>query len=80
MQGFTRLSDRFQGLGQEGIDSLTSTINRMFSTIIKHVEAWAGDIVKFAGDAVIVIWECDQNTLAKVCKFPTGRHLMFVLV
>eukprot|EP00960_Hanusia_phi_P059466 764171-Hanusia_phi.AAC.14 len=66
--GFTRLSDRFQGLGQEGIDSLTSTINRMFSTIIKHVEAWAGDIVKFAGDAVIVIWECDQDTLAKTIQ------------
>jgi class 3 adenylate cyclase len=49
ISGFTRLSDQFQGLGQEGIDSLTSTINRMFTTIIEHVEAWGGDIVKFAG-------------------------------
>lgn len=63
ISGFTRLSDRFQGLGQEGIDSLTSTINKMFSTIITHVEDWGGDIVKFAGDAVIVIWECTEATM-----------------
>jgi len=63
ISGFTRLSDQFQGLGQEGIDSLTNTINRMFTTIIEHVEAWGGDIVKFAGDAVIVIWETDDDQL-----------------
>ena len=58
ISGFTRLSDRFQGLGQEGIDALTTTINNMFSIILDHVESWGGDVVKFAGDAVIVIWEC----------------------
>jgi tetratricopeptide (TPR) repeat protein len=57
ISGFTRLSDRFQGLGQEGIDALTTTINNMFSIILDHVESWGGDVVKFAGDAVIVIWE-----------------------
>jgi hypothetical protein len=53
ISGFTRLSDKFQGLGQEGIDSLTSTINRMFSTIIEHVEAWNGDVIKFAGNVFV---------------------------
>jgi len=56
ISGFTRLSDRFQGFGQEGIDMLTTTINRMFGIIIDHVESWSGDIIKFAGDAVIVVW------------------------
>jgi hypothetical protein len=56
ISGFTRLSDKFQGLGQEGIDSLTSTINRMFSTIIEHVEAWNGDVIKFAGELRRSAW------------------------
>jgi len=66
ISGFTRLSDRFQGFGQEGIDMLTTTINRMFGIIIDHVESWSGDIVKFAGDAVIVIWPCTEENMSQV--------------
>jgi class 3 adenylate cyclase len=66
ISGFTRLSDRFQDLGQEGIDKLTTTINRMFGLIINHVESWGGDIVKFAGDAVIVVWPCTEETTAEL--------------
>jgi class 3 adenylate cyclase len=66
ISGFTRLSDRFQGFGQEGIDMLTTTINRMFGIIIDHVESWSGDIIKFAGDAVIVLWPCTEETMAQV--------------
>ena len=70
ISGFTRLSDRFQGLGQEGIDALTTNINLVFSVITNHVELWGGDVVKFAGDAVIVIWDCEEsdisNTMSQV--------------
>ena len=68
ISGFTRLSDSFQGFGQEGIDMLTTTINRMFGVIIAHVESWSGDIVKFAGDAVIVIWACSEETMGQTTQ------------
>jgi hypothetical protein len=68
ISGFTRLSDRFQGFGQEGIDMLTTTINRMFGIIIDHVESWSGDIIKFAGDAVIVVWPCTEEDMARTMQ------------
>ena len=64
ISGFTRLSDRFQGLGQAGIEALTTAINNVFSTILEHLERWGGDVVKFAGDAVIAVWETSGTPAA----------------
>jgi class 3 adenylate cyclase len=64
ISGFTRLSDCFQGLGQAGIEALTTTINNVFSVILEHLECWGGDVVKFAGDAVIVVWETSKHPSA----------------
>uniref|UniRef100_A0A7S0I376 Adenylate cyclase n=1 Tax=Hanusia phi TaxID=3032 RepID=A0A7S0I376_9CRYP len=83
ISGFTRLSDRFQSFGQEGIDQLTSTINHMFSAIIDRVQSYSGDIIKFAGDALIVIWECTESTQAQAvekainCAIALERHGVF---
>jgi hypothetical protein len=55
--GFTRLCDRLQPLGQEGIDALTEGIGRIFDVLLGHIGAWGGDVVRFAGDAIIVMWE-----------------------
>lgn len=49
ISGFTKMSDSFHAHGQRGLDSFTSIINEIFSTIVDHVQRWGGDIVKFAG-------------------------------
>ena len=43
-------------LGEAGIDELTNHINSIFGVILAHIDAWGGDVVKFVGDALIVIW------------------------
>ena len=66
ISGFTGLCDRFQGLGQQGIDLLTASLNRIFGVILAHIDAWGGDVVKFDGDALVVIWEpAPPNSLAE---------------
>ena len=77
ISGFTRLSDKFQGLGQEGIDSLTSTINRMFSTIIEHVEEWNGDVIKFAGTLGSVA--CQMRAITPPCAGMHSKHACLFL-
>eukprot|EP00281_Chroomonas_sp_CCMP1168_P027707 CAMPEP_0206244892 /NCGR_PEP_ID=MMETSP0047_2-20121206/18405_1 /ASSEMBLY_ACC=CAM_ASM_000192 /TAXON_ID=195065 /ORGANISM="Chroomonas mesostigmatica_cf, Strain CCMP1168" /LENGTH=1006 /DNA_ID=CAMNT_0053670153 /DNA_START=141 /DNA_END=3157 /DNA_ORIENTATION=- len=57
ISGFTKLSDQFHERDQDGIDTFTTAIKRIMAIICNVVESWNGDVVKFAGDAVIVIWE-----------------------
>lgn len=35
-------------------------INEFFRNLIEIVNFWGGDIIKFAGDAVTVVWGCDD--------------------
>jgi class 3 adenylate cyclase len=50
ISGFTLLSQQFS------VDELKTHINGYFKKIIDKVEKMNGDIVKFAGDALYVIW------------------------
>jgi hypothetical protein len=58
-----------QGLGQDGIDLLTMAINEVFDVIVTHILSWGGDVVKFAGDAVICTWEApNQEDLGEAVR------------
>ena len=61
ISGFTRLCDRFQALGAGGVDALTASINRVFGVLLAHIAAHGGDVVRFVGDALIVMWEADAG-------------------
>ena len=39
-----------------GVESLKQHINRYFSQLISVIEQHGGDVVKFAGDAILVVW------------------------
>ena len=56
ISGFTRLCDRFQALGEAGIDAFTAIINRVFAALLARIDAHGGEVVKFDGDALIVAW------------------------
>ncbi len=50
ISGFTILSQRLS------IEHLRYHINSYFTKILQIVSAYGGDIVKFAGDALFIIW------------------------
>lgn len=50
ISGFTALSTRLD------IESLTTHINGYFKDMLAIIESFGGDVVKFAGDAMYVIW------------------------
>jgi class 3 adenylate cyclase/tetratricopeptide (TPR) repeat protein len=56
VSGFTALTERLAAEGPAGAENLTQILNLYFGGIIDLVERWGGDVVKFAGDALIALW------------------------
>jgi class 3 adenylate cyclase/tetratricopeptide (TPR) repeat protein len=56
VSGFTPLTERLSGRGPQGVEELTRLLNTYFGQLIDMITAHGGDIVKFAGDALLALW------------------------
>jgi predicted ATPase/class 3 adenylate cyclase len=56
ISGFTALSERLAAKGADGVEELTQALNSYFGKMIEVVTAHGGDVVKFAGDAMLAFW------------------------
>lgn len=63
VSGFTQLTDRLQRDrgGTEGAESLNGILNGFFERLIAIVHDHDGDVVKFAGDAVLSMWSSSRG-------------------
>lgn len=57
ISGFTRLSGSFCSQGKEGIDKLQKVVNGYMGNLVQIVYFYGGDVIKFAGDALICIFD-----------------------
>jgi class 3 adenylate cyclase/tetratricopeptide (TPR) repeat protein len=62
ISGFTALSERQAARGAEGVEELTQILNAYFGRLIDVIAAHGGDIVKFAGDALLAFWPVDSES------------------
>lgn len=56
ISGFTALSERLAARGADGVEELTQILNAYFGRLIDIIAAHGGDVVKFAGDALLAFW------------------------
>src|ERR1044071_3180346 len=56
ISGFTLLTERMAEKGPTGVETLVRILNEYFGQLIDIIHAYGGDVVKFAGDAVIAVW------------------------
>lgn len=56
ISGFTPLTEKLLSVGPRGFEQLTNHLNEYFTSMISIIYNHGGDIVKFAGDALLVIW------------------------
>lgn len=56
ISGFTKLSESFSKVGRTGSEFLAFCLNRYMEQLINVIGNNGGDIFKFAGDALLVIW------------------------
>ncbi|GIV98385.1 MAG: adenylate/guanylate cyclase domain-containing protein [Herpetosiphonaceae bacterium] len=56
ISGFTPLAERLAQRGPAGAEELSQLLNAYFGQMIDLVSIHGGDIVKFAGDALLAMW------------------------
>ncbi|KAJ8298340.1 hypothetical protein KUTeg_024871 [Tegillarca granosa] len=54
--GFTALCERYSAMQNKGIDQLTKTLNDYLGAIVEGIVNSEGDVLKFAGDAILAVW------------------------
>jgi len=61
VSGYTRLSERLASFGREGAERLTASINECFGTLIDEILERDGEVLRFGGDALFVLFEQDDK-------------------
>ena len=56
ISGFTLLTESLAERGPTGVETLARILNEYFGQLIDIIHDYGGDVVKFAGDAVIAVW------------------------
>jgi class 3 adenylate cyclase len=59
--GFTALTERLGQRGPAGAEEMTSILNAYFEPLVALVNAHGGDIVKFAGDALLAVFPAEDE-------------------
>jgi class 3 adenylate cyclase/tetratricopeptide (TPR) repeat protein len=68
ISGFTRLAETL-AQHPSGEEALSRILNSYFGHLIALVEAHGGDVIKFAGDALVAVWPADtaEEDLPTLC-------------
>jgi class 3 adenylate cyclase/tetratricopeptide (TPR) repeat protein len=62
ISGFTRLTERLVERGPAGVETLARILNEYFGQLIDIIHEFGGDVVKFAGDALIAVWQIASDS------------------
>jgi len=73
ISGFTKLSSQLCAQGSKGLDKLRSITNSSFRSFIDIILVHGGDVIAFAGDALICIFRPPFKEGLKVTKSPSNR-------
>ncbi len=78
VSGYTALCEAMAAKGPTGDEYLAKHLNSYFELLVRTMASQGGDVFKFAGDAMIVLWppsEDDLTTLtrraAQACFVPS---------
>src|SRR5947208_10334398 len=63
ISGFTALSERLAGIGRAGAEELTDLLNRCFDEMIASAASYGGDVLKFGGDALLILFTGTEHTV-----------------
>ncbi len=66
ISGFTLLTERLAAQGPAGAEELTRLLNTYFSQLIDLIIVHGGDVVKFAGDALLALWPIHPNQTSEL--------------
>jgi class 3 adenylate cyclase/tetratricopeptide (TPR) repeat protein len=68
ISGFTLLSELLSQAGPTGAEELTQLINQYFTQTIQIIQAYHGQVVKFSGDAVMVLFPAEEISMTTAVR------------
>ena len=72
ISGFTNLTEKLSKRGAEGAELIAFALNRYMELLVNVIGRSGGDIFKFAGDAMIVLWpppkDNSEKDLTTLCR------------
>ena len=66
ISGFTKLSGKYCRQGVEGLDNLHQVTNGLLAQLVQIVIFHSGDVISFAGDALICVFRATTETMKTV--------------
>ena len=60
MSGFTALTEKLAAEGTVGAEKISTVLNQHYEELLKIIDSFGGEVVKFAGDALVAIWPCPE--------------------
>ena len=63
ISGFTNLSERLARRGRIGAEELTGVLNRVFGHMLEIVFSRGGSLLKFGGDALLLLFDTDDHVM-----------------
>src|SRR5207253_8037091 len=61
ISGFTAMSERLSSLGRAGAEEVTDVMNTTFAALLDVAYAEGGGLLKFGGDALLLLYEGDDH-------------------
>ena len=71
--GFTALTERLAERGPGGAETLAGILDASFGDVIDRIHAHGGDVVSFAGDAILAVWPASADGRFDDPVRPAGR-------
>ncbi|XP_043285633.1 adenylate cyclase type 10-like [Venturia canescens] len=65
VSGFTELAEKYTNSGRGGPSKLTETLNSYIGAMVQEILSHNGDVLKFSGDAFIVMWKVQDDTIMR---------------
>ncbi|KAK6483081.1 adenylate cyclase type 10-like [Huso huso] len=68
ISGFTALTEKFSVSSKKGYgaDQLTRTLNKYIGDIVHYILTSGGDILNYAGDAILALWRVERIQLSNM--------------
>src|SRR6188508_363154 len=61
ISGFTAMSEKLSSLGRAGAEEVTEVMNATFAALLGVAYAQGGGLLKFGGDALLLLYEGDEH-------------------
>jgi class 3 adenylate cyclase len=66
ISGFTRLTERLARAGEIGAEEISQVLGAVFASMLDAAYSYGADLVKWAGDAVLLFFDGEQHA-ARAC-------------